>query len=162
MKAMIWRAVMVVMMVAGASWVRGAEGAGAAPEGSGAVRFVAVDVEVDAGKVGLGAYQVELDAGDGVLVGVEGGESAAFREAPFYDPKALERHRIVLAAFHVAGAGGAGGELPTGETRVARVHLEMLGGRGMAEVQSKLVVATDGAGRAIDATVRVKPFEGAK
>jgi hypothetical protein len=32
----------------------------------------------------------------------------------------------------------------------------------MAEVQSKLVVATDGAGRAIDATVRVKPFEGAK
>ncbi|HVX85533.1 MAG TPA: hypothetical protein VH253_12185, partial [Phycisphaerae bacterium] len=91
-----------------------------------------------------------------------GGEAAAFREAPFYDPKALEQHRIVLAAFHVAGGGGAAnGELPSGETRVARVHLEVKGAAGERAVQSKLIVATDGAGRTIDATVRVKPFEGA-
>ena len=81
-------------------------------------RFLAVDVFVDSGKSPLAAWQADLlePHGRALVVGVEGGEHSAFQEAPYYDPAALRRGRIVLGAFHT------GAELPSGRTRVARVH----------------------------------------
>src|SRR3954468_2921287 len=101
-------------------------------------RFAAVDVYIDSGDRPLGAYQVELKAvGDVKAVGIEGGESAAFREPPYYDPAALHedqlRERVVLAAFNT------GKDLPTGRTRVGGVHVRVAGDgepRYEARVQS--------------------------
>jgi len=87
------------------------------------VRFAAVDVYVDSGRRPLAAYQFELKAtvGNVKIVGIEGGEHAAFKEPPYYDPAALTRQRIVIAAFNT------GEDLPTGRTRVARVHVRVAG-----------------------------------
>lgn len=93
-------------------------------------RFLAVDVLVDSGEAPLAAWQLELvdPSGRARVVGVEGGEHPAFREAPYYDPAALQRGRIILAAFHV------GEDLPSGRTRVARVHFLVTGGEPRLEV----------------------------
>ena len=76
------------------------------------VRFAYVDVYLDAGAKPLAAYQVELTptAGDVVLTGLEGGEHAAFRDAPYYDPAALHaaKGRVIVAAFNT------GADLPRG------------------------------------------------
>jgi hypothetical protein len=80
-------------------------------------RFVAVDVYVDAGDRKLAAWQVEIDTDDrAAIVGVEGGEPAAYREPPAYDPAALQGGKIILAAFTT-------GDAPSGKVRVARLHL---------------------------------------
>lgn len=80
-------------------------------------RFVAVDVYVEAGDRKLAAWQVEIGTDDrAAIVGVEGGEPAAYREPPTYDPAALQGGKIVLAAF-------TKGDAPTGRVRVARLHL---------------------------------------
>ena len=93
-------------------------------EGAAPVRFEAVDVYVDAGDQPLAAYQFELQAappGAAVVVGVEGGEHAAFADPPYYDPAALKGGRIIIAAFDT------GRDLPTGRTRVARLHMQVSG-----------------------------------
>jgi len=107
-----------------------------------AERFLAVDVFVDSGDALLAAWQVELadTSGRARVVGVEGGEHAAFQEAPYYDPSALQRGRIVLASFHV------GAELPSGRTRVARVHFLVSGGEPALEI-TPVTAATQGGGR---------------
>jgi hypothetical protein len=94
--------------------------------GTGAPRFEAFDIYVDSGAAPLAAYQVELKAtGDVKAVGIEGGAAAAFSGAPYYDPAALHdgqvRERIVIAAFNI------GDDVPTGRTRVARVHVQVSG-----------------------------------
>src|SRR5258708_5660502 len=64
--------------------------------------FAYVDVFIDPHGTPLAAYQFELraTAGDVKLVGIEGGEHAAFAKPPYYDPKALLNDRIVIAAFN--------------------------------------------------------------
>ena len=56
-----------------------------------APRFGHVDVFIDSAAEPLAAYHCEITAtaGDVTLVGIEGGEHAAFKEPPYYDPKAL-------------------------------------------------------------------------
>ncbi len=85
-------------------------------------RFHAVDIYVDSGSTPLAAYQVELAATNGVvrIAGIEGGEHAAFRQPPYYDPKAMQHDRVIIASFSTAQAS----ELPTGKTRVATIHYE--------------------------------------
>lgn len=115
------------------------------------VRFGWVDIVLEA-EGDLGAWQVELvdRAGASTLVGVEGGEHAAYREPAFYDPKALvEGERIVLAAFSTLA------ELPRGKTRVARVHARM---DGVAEWSLRVVAAADRNGEVIE--VRSSLVEG--
>ena len=112
-----------------------------------AVRFAAVDVFVDSGAVPLAAYQFELKARGGAfkIVGVEGGEHAAFRQPPYYDPAALMHDRVVIAAFNT------GRDLPTGKTRVARIHVEIIGNETpVYDVQ--LVVAGGADGDSVSAT----------
>ncbi len=93
-----------------------------AQEAGPAVRFEAVDVYVDSGETPLAAYQFELSTPPGVAIaGVEGGEHAAFADPPYYDPAALMQGRIIIAAFNT------GDDLPTGRTRVARLHMQVTG-----------------------------------
>jgi hypothetical protein len=81
--------------------------------------FEAIDVVVDTGPHALAAYQFELvdPAGTASIVGVEGGEHPAFQEPPYYDPAALRKNRIILAAFHLGPDG------PAGSCCVATLHL---------------------------------------
>ena len=90
-----------------------------------AIRFEAIDVFVDSGKQSLAAWQLELICrSNGVeIVGIEGGEHPAFKEPPYYDPRAMNNNRVILGAFNT----GAAENLPTGRSRVARVHVQITG-----------------------------------
>lgn len=85
------------------------------------VDFQTLHVLVDAGEQRLAAYQLEWRASDPrvLLVGVEGGEHEAFTNPPYYDPRALQNHRVILASFNTAEES----RLPKGRTRVATLHL---------------------------------------
>lgn len=117
------------------------------PTTQAAVRFAAVDVYVDSGEKPLAAYQFELTAKTGSfkIVGVEGGQHAAFAPPPYYDPAALSRDRIIIAAFNTAA------DLPTGKTRVARIHVRITGNED-PEYVVKLTVAAAANGERLAAT----------
>lgn len=86
------------------------------------VRFLTVDVVIDAGADALAAYQVEITAdGDASILSVEGGEHPAFNPPPFFDEAALGGGRIRLAAFSTRA------DLPSGRTRVATLHVRESG-----------------------------------
>ena len=112
------------------------------------VEFGYVDVIVDSGALPLAAYQVDItaDAGKAKIVGVEGGASAAFAAAPYFDPAATGGSRIVIAAFSTAR------ELPAGATRVARIHLQFVAG-ARHTLSAKLIAAGTVGGKRITATV---------
>jgi hypothetical protein len=148
---MRWRRLACVVVSIGA--LGALTGAQAPDEKDGAVRpgvFSWVDVYVDSGDTGLAAYQFELTAAAGAfrIVGVEGGEHPAFAEPPFYDPAALANERIILAAYDT------GADLPTGPTRVARVHVQELGELTVV-YEVNLTVAASADGEEIAATVWV-------
>ncbi|MFM7055585.1 MAG: hypothetical protein ACKO2P_01545 [Planctomycetota bacterium] len=90
-----------------------------------AVRFEAVDLFVDSASQPLAAWQLELfSSTPGVeIVGIEGGDHPAFRNPPYYDPRAIRNKRVILGAFRVSNDD----ELPTGRQRVARVHVQVRG-----------------------------------
>lgn len=114
------------------------------------VRFEAIDIFVDSGEAQLAAYQFELFSKDaGVeIVGIEGGDHAAFKEPPFYDPKAMNNNRVILAAFNT------GENLPAGRSRVARIHVQ-LQGPGQKEYQTKLTVSATAEGDQIPAKLSI-------
>ena len=119
------------------------------------VRFQTIDVMIDPKGQPLAAYQLEFvaDAHRVKLVGVEGGDHAAYREPPYYDPAALSRHRMILAAFSTSA------DLPKSATRVARLHVQV-SGDGQPTWTAKLIVASSDASDSIPATVSVS--EGAQ
>jgi hypothetical protein len=112
------------------------------------VRFTPLHIYLDSGQRQLAAFQFELKAiaGQIKIVGVEGGEHAAFQEPPYYDPAALTNNRIIIAAFNT------GTELPTGETRVTTIHLQVIGDIE-PEYQLDLTVAADTDGSEIPAEI---------
>jgi hypothetical protein len=83
------------------------------------------------------------------VVGVEGGEEGEFSKAPFYDAKAMQRERIVVAAFSVAKED----LLPRGRTRVLTLHVQT--GAALFAADVRKFLATDSNGKKIDATIRV-------
>ena len=111
-------------------------------------RFCAVDIYVDSGDTPLAAYQIEFAATNGVarIVGIEGGEPSAFRQPPFYDPKALQHERVIIAGFSTAAAP----DLPTGKTRVATIHYQTAGTQP-PQFELKLQAAGDAQGTRISA-----------
>lgn len=128
------------------------------------ITFAAIDIFVDPGAAPLGGYQVEVKAvtpvdaagaPDVKLVGVEGGDAAAYKAAPYYDPAALHenqlRDRIIIAAFSTAA------ELPTGRTRVARLHVQVTGPAPTYWLTLMTAGAADG--RKIDAKVAYAPVD---
>ncbi len=119
------------------------------------VRFQSVDVTLDPKGQPLAAYQLEFiaDVNRVKLVGVEGGDHAAFSEPPYYDPAALSNHRVILAAFSTSA------DLPNDATRIARLHLQVTGD-APPQWSAKLIVASSAASDSIPADVSVS--EGAK
>jgi len=119
----------------------------------GSVRFSAVDIFVDSNSAPLAAWQLEFAATNGnvKIVGIEGGDHEAFRHPPFYDPKAMQHERVILAAFSTDSAD----KLPTGKTRVATIHLQILGSQ-QAAFELKLHTAADSNGNKISVTATIE------
>lgn len=88
-----------------------------------AAPFAWIEIWIDSGDRPLSAWQAELRllAPGARIAGIEGGEPTAFRDPPYYDPKALRAERAVLAAFSTAEEAA----LPRGRFRVATVHVEV-------------------------------------
>ena len=121
------------------------------PTFGGGGTFVAFDVMVDS-STPLAAYQVDIQVAKGVtIVGIEGGESAAFNAAPAYDPEAMEQERVILASFSLNTAAN----LPTGNTRIARIHV--VGSPNMSLPTISLSVAADSAGNKLNAAASIAP-----
>lgn len=119
------------------------------------IRFETVDIYVDSGAKPLAAYQLEFRVRnvDAKIVGVEGGSHAAFREPPFYDPKAIQQERIILAAFNTSAAN----KLPKNKTRVATIHLQISGSKEPEfTVKLKTAASVDGRGIAAEVTLERK------
>jgi hypothetical protein len=117
-------------------------------------RFQWIDVYVDAKGAPLAAYQFELSAPrDQIsIAGIEGGEHAAFEEAPYYDLKAIQSNRAIVAAFNT------GTDLPAGKTRVATVHV-MVTGPAEPEYDLKLTVAAASDGTNLPAAISFEKGE---
>ncbi|MCP4611977.1 MAG: hypothetical protein GY845_25025 [Planctomycetes bacterium] len=118
------------------------------------VRFSPLHIYLDSGNKSLAAYQFELKAAAGQvkIVGVEGGQHKAFEEAPYYDPAALANNRIIIAAFNT------GRELPKGRTRIATIHLQIIGD-AEPDYELKLIVAGDADANEIPATISFEKGE---
>jgi len=118
------------------------------------VRFAPLHIYIDSGNSSLAAYQFELKATASQIkiVGVEGGQHEAFKEAPYYDPAALAKDRIIIAAF------STGSNLPKGRTRIATIHLQII---GVAEpkYELKLTVAADADAKEIPAEITFEKGE---
>jgi hypothetical protein len=117
-----------------------------------AASFRPVAVYVDSGDAPLAAYQVEIIARGAEIVGVEGGDAAAFHAAPYYDPAALKGGRIIIAAF------STGSDLPSGKTRVATLHMRETDAAPAYEIQ--LIVAASTGGTRISPTVSLDQEQG--
>ena len=118
------------------------------------VRFAPLHIYLDSGKSSLAAYQFEVKAAAGQIkiVGVEGGQHVAFKEAPYYDPAALAKDRIIIAAF------STGDNLPKGRTRIATIHLQIIGDPE-PQYELKLIVAADADGKEIPAEITFEKGE---
>jgi len=118
------------------------------------VRFAPLHIYLDSGNRDLAAYQFELKAAAGQIkiVGVEGGQHKAFKEAPYYDPAALANDRIIIAAFSI------GGDLPKGRTRIATIHLQIIGD-AEPQYDLKLAVAADADAKEIPAEITFEKGE---
>lgn len=121
------------------------------------IRFEAIDVFIDSADRSLAAWQLELQSTQNAIeiVGIEGGQHAAFSEPAFYDPQAMNGNRVVLAAFSTAK------ELPTGKTRVARIHIQCQG-RNVTEYKTSLIVTADADGKAIPGKLSIALAESLK
>jgi hypothetical protein len=120
------------------------------------VRFATVDIRLDPKNHPLAAYQLEVtaDSPNVKLAGVEGGEHAAFREPPYYDPAALNQNRIILAAFNT------GSDLPMKDSRIARLHVQISGERN-PKWNVKLTVASASDGSAVPGATATASFSSA-
>jgi len=118
------------------------------------VHFAPLHIYLDSGNRPLAAFQFELEATAGQIeiVGVEGGQHKAFKEAPYYDPAALANDRIIIAAFNT------GQDLPRGQTRIATVHLQIVGD-AEPEYELRLTVAADADGKEIPAELTFEKGE---
>jgi hypothetical protein len=112
------------------------------------VLFRAVDIYVDSKDKPLAAYQIEFSAtnGNARIVGIEGGEHPAFSEPPFYDPKAMQHERVIIAAFST----NIVSILPKGKTRIATIHIQT-SSAVEPEFELKLQVAANSKGNKIAA-----------
>ena len=107
-------------------------------------QFGTVDLYVDSAQQPLAAWQMEFKATTGhvEIVGIERGDNADFHDPPYYDPAALKSNRVIVGAFDLAD------RLPSGKTRVARLHLH-ISGPDKPVYAVNLVVAGDKAGKPI-------------
>ena len=117
-----------------------------------AVHFRTVDIFVDTGGKPLAAYQVEFRAkrGNVKIVGIEGGADAVFKEPPYYDAKAMQQERVIIAAFSTETEM----KLPKEKTRVASIHVQVTGDEN-PDYAVTLTAAADSNGNKISAEATV-------
>ena len=110
---------------------------------------------MDTGDRPLAAYQIEIigDSRKAKIVGVEGGENAAFKAAPFYDPAALQGGRIIIAAFTLED------RPPAGRLRVARIHIQET---GAVNYTPKLIAAAGPGSKRMNAKIELVRAGGKK
>lgn len=119
---------------------------------AGAAEFAVFDVFLQTGNDKLAAYQLKISDEHAAvkIVSVEGGEHPSFAEAPKFDPKAIQRDVIKIAAFSLE----VGEKLPAGRVRVASLHVEI--GPGLTPEWKAIVEAAGGPGGAkISAAVSI-------
>lgn len=118
-----------------------------------AATFAAYDVFIDSHNSPLAAWQIEIkDANTKTqIVGIEGGEPGPYAQAPHYDPRAMQHDHALIGAFSTEAA------LPTGRTRVARIHILT---QGTPNWNTTVMTAGGADGRKIDAAVSLQPVEG--
>ena len=147
------RLLMVVVILSGGVALGGAPTTGPAttPTTGPATQpshFRYLDVHIDPGGAALAAYQIEIESQTGNMnvVGIEGGEHAAFANPPFHDRIEIIKNRVVIAAYSLAT------DLPRWRTRVARIHVEV---RGDADPRytARLIVAGGPGAKPITASV---------
>ena len=117
------------------------------------VFFRSVDVFVESKTQPLAAYQVQV-AFLGLrtkISGIEGGDHPAFKNPPLYDPKAMQKEQVIIAAYNT----GPAEELPKGKVRVATIHLQITGSKA-PDFSFKLITAGTMEGQKIPAKVAVK------
>jgi hypothetical protein len=116
-------------------------------------RFAVIDVMLDSKAEPLAAYQVELTVTNNSvkIVGIEGGDPAVFRDAPYYDPAAMQGDRVILGAFTTTAVG----QLPRGNARVASVHC-LIAGPDKPIFNAKVVAAATAGGQPITVQISVK------
>jgi hypothetical protein len=122
------------------------------------VRFQAVDIYVDSKAQPLAAYQLEFSAPKGrvKIAGIEGGEHPAFNVPPFYDPKAMQQERVIIAAFNTA----APANLPKGRTRVATIHVQITGEEPpQYAVTPQAAASAEGKRLSVEATIQERKTE---
>ena len=110
------------------------------------------DVFVDSGPAALAAYQLDvaITNAPAKIVGIEGGEHPAFRQPPYYDPEAMQRERVIIAAYNTA----PGADLPKGRTRVASLHLRV-DGATRAQFSAGIKVAAGPDGKPVPCTLEI-------
>jgi len=134
-----------LLAIGGGGWVQPQ----AAP-----TRFAAIHVYVDSGDRPLAAYQIDIvgkTPGRVRIVGIEGGEHAAFSEPPYYDTAAMQNDRVIIAAFSTAAAE----TLPAGKTRIATIHVQITDA-GEPAFDATLSAAATAGGAAIDARITLE------
>lgn len=121
------------------------------------IRYEAIDVFLDSGDLPLAAWQLELRSHtqDVEIVGIEGGEHPAFAEPPYYDPRAMNNNRVILGAFNT----GSDNQLPSGRSRVARVHVQITG-PGQRLWHTELTTSASSDGRNIPAELSIAKAQG--
>ena len=119
-----------------------------APNCEPATRFETVEVFIDSKDQPLAAYQFEFKsfAADVTVVGIEGGDPAAFKTPPYYDPEALSQGRLIVAGFNT------GADLPKGKNRIATLHIQVKGNAVPVYEASLTVSATTG-GKPVPAAI---------
>ena len=134
--------------------VFGEQGEYYATETEASVRFVELEIYIDSGDQSLGAFQFELRTtrGNVKIVGVENGEHKAYKDAPYYDAAALANNRIKIAAFNTSG------DLPSGKSRVATLHL-MITGSVKPEYKLDLTVSANADAEEIAAEISYEKGE---
>jgi hypothetical protein len=140
----------VAIAVLMASFTLGQIRSSSAPSSN--IHFTNVDVLIDPHGIPLAAYQIEFlaDPARVKLVGIEGGQHSAFKQPPYYDPKALAGpgNRVIIAALNT------GNDLPHDRTRIARLHLRVVGDE-LPKMSARLVTAASSNEKTIRADVSV-------
>lgn len=113
-------------------------------------QFMAYDIVIDTGTEPLAAWQVEIkdELKHARIVGIEGGQSGAYSQAPHYDPKAIQGEHVIIGAFTT-------GDAPSGKVRVARLHVMAEGGTPRF---ATVMTAAAAGGRKFDATLSIQPY----
>jgi len=127
----------------------------AAPNGD--TRILTFDIMLDVGSRDLAAFQIEIsmsapDTARVTLMGVRGGDHPALQRQPLFDSRRVAQPGS-STTFTIANF-DTGKDLPSGDVRVARIVLVVVG-PGHPGVTARLVIAAGAEGVPIPAGLRV-------